>query len=77
MHAGMVAAERTNVRPTGVPTRSTLQSVVKELEAAKRFLNSVVLIEGLRLSEDARYELTAAEGLIAGALKKVDAAVRS
>jgi len=73
MQVGMVVAERTSVRPPQAPTPSTLSSVLKELDAARRFLASVVAIEGKRLSEDGRYELTAAEGLIAGAIAKIEA----
>lgn len=74
MHTGMVTAERPGVRPTDVLSRSELRSVLAELDAAKRMVTSVSLIAHGRLSADDRYELTAAESLIAGAITKIQAA---
>lgn len=80
MQTESIAVQRMAARYTTVPgtprraSASQTASVLKELEAAKKFVKSVSLVAHTRLSEDDKYELTAAEGLIAGAIKKLEAA---
>lgn len=75
MQVGMVVAERTSVRPTGVPVGPpALVCVTKELATARQIINGLALRCYGQLDGEAMYDLSAAEGLIAGALKKLDAA---
>lgn len=76
MPAGMVAAERVNVRPTAAPVGTpTLVCVRKELETARQIINRLAHTAYDQLDGENMYDLGAAEGLIAGALKKLDGAL--
>lgn len=75
MHTGMVAAERTPVRPIGGPAgAAALQSVLKELRTARQVVNGLALRAYDQLDGEGMYDLAAAEGLIAGAILKIEAA---
>lgn len=76
MQSGMVAAERTGVQPISITVASppTLVCVHKELETARRVINNLAYTAYSQLDGEGMHDLATAEGLIAGALKKLEAA---
>lgn len=78
MHQDIVLAERTAVGPPKAPASPpTLVCIRRELETARKLLNNLSFAAYDRLDQTEMYDLGAAEGLVAGALKKLDAAVAS
>lgn len=70
MHTESLAART----PVSVATAPTLVCVRRELETARRLLHDLSYAAYDKLDGAEMYDLSAAEGLIAGALKKLDAA---
>lgn len=75
MPAGMVAAERTPVRLDPAPAGpGPLHHVLKELETAKRVINDLAYAAYDQLDGAGMHSLAIAEGCIAGAIHKIEAA---
>lgn len=75
MHQDIVLAQRAVPPSIPIPTSSpTLVCVTKELATARQMANGLALRCYGQLDGEAMYDLSAIEGLIAGALKKLEAA---
>lgn len=82
MHTGIVAAERIGVQPStdswspgdGWARTGTLHSVLSDLRAAKLIINDLSFAAISQLDQEGMYSLSMVEGLIAGAILKIEAA---
>ena len=74
MHNGMVVDVRTGGAPPITASPPTLVCIRAELETARKLLNGLSFAAYDKLDGAEMYDLGAAEGLVAGALKKLDAA---
>lgn len=74
MHQDMVVDVRAAGAPRGPVSPPTLVCIRKELETARQVINGLAFRAYDRLDGEGMHDLATAEGLIAGALKKLDAA---
>ena len=76
MPAGMVAAERIPVRPPGAALpHAAMASTLTELRAARRIASDLAYHAYSQLDGEGMHSLAMIEGLIAGAIAKIEAAV--
>ena len=74
MHQDMVVDVRAAGAPRVPVSPPTLVCIRAELETARKLLNGLSFAAYDKLDGAEMYDLGAAEGLVAGALKKLDAA---
>lgn len=73
MHQDMVVDVRTGGAPLRPPATAKSASVLKELETAKRIANDLAYSAYGQLDGEGMHSLSMLEGLIAGAIKKLQA----
>lgn len=74
MHNGMVVAERTAVGRKGSALPfAAMAATLKELHAAKRIANDLAYAASNQLDGEGMHSLSMIEGLIAGAIHKIEA----
>jgi hypothetical protein len=69
MRTEMVASERLDVHRPPMPA-----TVLKELTAARQLINRLAYSAYDKLDGEEMYDLAAAEGMLAGAISKIEAA---